>query len=310
MKRSALFNKVLTKILGTALSITVLSNTGGLPPTLTAAAASEPVAVAQVVSPENVYVIRSGDTLWSIARRYGITVDELMLVNGLRSSTIYVGQQLVIPPGSLAQKIYFSKGASSTTVTGSLYGPQAQYVLRARAGQTMTLNASAANAGVQIAVQGLSDGVVYKHLKEVYEGDPGRWTGRLPMTQEYMLTLSPGINTGLPVAYSLFIEIVSLAVQPPAELAALTCDWEGTLRSQNSFVASRVDFLNTTNQSVNLNWLNYRGERVFYATVAPGSTFYQDSYSTHPWLVTDEQNQCLAIFTAQGQAGRAVIDGR
>jgi LysM repeat protein len=44
-----------------------------------------------------VYVVQPGDTLFSIARRFGTTVDAIARFNGLRSSKIFVGQQLRIP---------------------------------------------------------------------------------------------------------------------------------------------------------------------------------------------------------------------
>ena len=44
-----------------------------------------------------VYVVRFGDTLFSIARRYGVSVPALMAANGLTNYNISVGQQLVIP---------------------------------------------------------------------------------------------------------------------------------------------------------------------------------------------------------------------
>jgi LysM repeat protein len=43
------------------------------------------------------YTVRSGDTLTSIALRFGVTVSALKIRNGLRSDTIYVGQRLLIP---------------------------------------------------------------------------------------------------------------------------------------------------------------------------------------------------------------------
>jgi murein DD-endopeptidase MepM/ murein hydrolase activator NlpD len=46
-----------------------------------------------------VYAVQPGDTLFLIATRFGLTVTELALVNGIRDPNyIYVGQQLVIPP--------------------------------------------------------------------------------------------------------------------------------------------------------------------------------------------------------------------
>src|SRR5262249_45940211 len=48
------------------------------------------------------HTVRSGDTLWSIARRYGVGVDALTRANGLRSNQrLQVGQHLVIPGSAL-----------------------------------------------------------------------------------------------------------------------------------------------------------------------------------------------------------------
>ena len=49
-------------------------------------------------TPETViYVVQRGDTLYSIARRYGATVDAVKAANGLTSNNISPGQQLIIP---------------------------------------------------------------------------------------------------------------------------------------------------------------------------------------------------------------------
>jgi len=46
----------------------------------------------------SIYEVRSGDTMWDIARAFGTTVDELRRANYIgRSSRIYVGQKLKIP---------------------------------------------------------------------------------------------------------------------------------------------------------------------------------------------------------------------
>jgi membrane-bound lytic murein transglycosylase D len=46
------------------------------------------------------YVIRSGDTLWSISQKFGTTVNTLKRSNGLRSSRLKAGQRLYIPNNS------------------------------------------------------------------------------------------------------------------------------------------------------------------------------------------------------------------
>ncbi len=48
-------------------------------------------------SPNTDYIVHRGDTLFGISRRFGTTVQAIMAANNLRSTTIYVGQQLLIP---------------------------------------------------------------------------------------------------------------------------------------------------------------------------------------------------------------------
>jgi hypothetical protein len=43
------------------------------------------------------YEVRAGDSLWTIARRLGTTVEDLRTSNNLRSSRIYAGQVLKVP---------------------------------------------------------------------------------------------------------------------------------------------------------------------------------------------------------------------
>ena len=47
---------------------------------------------------ENVYVVKSGDTLIRIADKYKTTVKELKSLNGLTTDRINVGQKLKLPP--------------------------------------------------------------------------------------------------------------------------------------------------------------------------------------------------------------------
>jgi len=47
-------------------------------------------------SNDNTYTVKSGDSLWSIARRYNITVDKLKELNDLNSNLLKIGQILII----------------------------------------------------------------------------------------------------------------------------------------------------------------------------------------------------------------------
>ena len=45
----------------------------------------------------NEYVVKKGDSLYNIAKAYGVTVDALIKANGLTSALIYPNQILIIP---------------------------------------------------------------------------------------------------------------------------------------------------------------------------------------------------------------------
>ena len=45
---------------------------------------------------DNYYVVKSGDTLWSIARKYNLSVNELKALNNLSSNVLSVGQRLIV----------------------------------------------------------------------------------------------------------------------------------------------------------------------------------------------------------------------
>ncbi len=49
-------------------------------------------------APRKIHIVQRGETLQSIAVRYGVTVQELIAANGIRNpNRIYVGQKLIIP---------------------------------------------------------------------------------------------------------------------------------------------------------------------------------------------------------------------
>ena len=55
-----------------------------------------PEIIEEDVPNENIYIVKSGDTLYSIANKYGMSVQELKDLNKLTSNTLSIGQQLVV----------------------------------------------------------------------------------------------------------------------------------------------------------------------------------------------------------------------
>ena len=48
----------------------------------------------------DIYIVVSGDSLWSISKKFNVSVDDLKRVNNLISNLLIVGQSLVIPSGN------------------------------------------------------------------------------------------------------------------------------------------------------------------------------------------------------------------
>jgi LysM repeat protein len=70
-------------------------------PVPTATSAGPPPPTATCASPPAgwvTYYVRRGDTLYSLAKRHGTTLDAVVSANCLRSTNIYVGQPLLLPP--------------------------------------------------------------------------------------------------------------------------------------------------------------------------------------------------------------------
>lgn len=52
---------------------------------------------AQNENTSNLYVVKKGDNLWSIAQKYGVTVNAIRILNNLTSDVLKIGQTLIIP---------------------------------------------------------------------------------------------------------------------------------------------------------------------------------------------------------------------
>lgn len=75
---------------------------------------------------ENYYIVQKGDSLWSVARKYGLTVDKLKQLNNLSSNMLSVGQKLLVKDTSSSEEV----GVYYTVKSGdTLYGIAKQYGL-------------------------------------------------------------------------------------------------------------------------------------------------------------------------------------
>ena len=73
-------------------------------------------AAANEQSAAGLYRVRQGDSLYSLSRRFGVSVESLRDVNGLRGSSLSIGQKLVIPATAKAQPAPSEAGPDAYTV--------------------------------------------------------------------------------------------------------------------------------------------------------------------------------------------------
>ncbi len=117
---------------------------------------------------EGVYTVQKGDSLYSIARKYGVTVDEIKAVNNLTSNTLTVGQRLIIP----VEKEQEDAGIYTVKSGDSLYAIATKF--NTTIADLMKLNnltSTALSIGQQIKLPGKKDEEIITNEYIVKLGD-------------------------------------------------------------------------------------------------------------------------------------------
>jgi hypothetical protein len=100
--------------------------------------------------------------------------------------------QIIVRTATGPQRINFARGATVWSVQSSITAPnRKEYVLRALAGQTMTVAVVSANNVANFAVTGVTDGQPYKRL----ENEDRYFSFTLPSTQDYLLAVATPLGT-------------------------------------------------------------------------------------------------------------------
>ena len=112
------------------------------------------------------HTVVKGDTLWSLAKKYGVSVSALMKANNLSSSTILIGQSLNLRAGMTTYGVNgvttgsnstaaSTNTASSTSTTASSQAPKAKKTAT-KAKSTTTNTSSNSNTSTSVNTQSQS----------------------------------------------------------------------------------------------------------------------------------------------------------
>jgi len=110
-----------------------------------------------------------------------------------------------------------------------------------------------------------------------------------------------------------FIPFLLLAFDSTAQNAAAgaRCPEETGLRSLSGTTSTTMTFVNDTTEAVRLFWLDYQGKRIFYSEIPAGRTAVQPTYLTHPWVVANQNGDCLRVYMPTAAPQRiALAEGR
>ncbi|MDR6938873.1 LysM peptidoglycan-binding domain-containing protein [Arcanobacterium hippocoleae] len=137
--------------------------------------ASTRTAPATVVTASNTpltHTVKAGDTLSALASRYGVTIAELIKLNGIKNpSLIYVGQVLKLTPGTTSGSNHAPTPAPAATPAKSQLSPSADYTVKAGD----TLGAIARKFGTTVNALAQANGI--KNPSLIYVGQKIRISG-------------------------------------------------------------------------------------------------------------------------------------
>lgn len=83
---------------------------------------------------------------------------------------------------------------------------------------------------------------------------------------------------------------------------------EAGIKSGASLVEARITFINDSDATIRVYWLDFRGARVLYHTLKPGEAAVQVTYLGHPWLITDEDDNAWQLYYPDAQPRKIKIE--
>ncbi|MCY8787988.1 LysM peptidoglycan-binding domain-containing protein [Bacillus inaquosorum] len=122
-------------------------------------------------SSSSTYKVKSGDSLWKISKKYGMTVSELKKLNGLKSDLLRIGQVLKLKGSTSSSSSSSSKVSSSSTSTYKVKSGDSLSKIASKYGTTVSklkslngLKSDLIYAGQVLKVKGTSSSTGSKNV--------------------------------------------------------------------------------------------------------------------------------------------------
>ncbi len=121
-----------------------------------------------------IHVVQRGETLYSIARRYGVSMWTIANANGITNpNRIYVGQRLSIPSGGAAGRVHVVQAGETLLHIALRYGVDAWAIARANG----ITNLNYIYVGQRLVIPGTTPPVKPQPQPTMPGSWPGPWSG-------------------------------------------------------------------------------------------------------------------------------------
>jgi tetratricopeptide (TPR) repeat protein len=104
-----------------------------------------------------------------------------------------------------------------------------------------------------------------------------------------------------------FSDDIPFPAASKADASEQTLSKQKALKSVNGNVKTQITFVNRSKQGVKVYWLDYSGERVLYRKLKDSESYTQDTYMTHPWLITDLRDNLWQIYMPTLQPRTVIV---
>lgn len=111
-----------------------------------------------------------------------------------------------------------------------------------------------------------------------------------------MLMKTPKQLTGVAVAITLLLATSLSTLAESKHKSEIR-----SIKSEHSDVKTLITFHNRSDRTVKLYWLDFAGNRVLYKTLKSQEGLAQITFLTHPWLVTDADDNAWHLYYPDAQ---------